>query len=81
MRTLQRRRDPTRRSQLWVVVALGDGRAVEPGDVVMLEDVGACFVLSVRGPDDSPPGLRPEERAVALEVEAFALDTETSDIR
>ena len=80
MRTLQRRRDPTRQSHLRVVVAIGDGADIEPGDVVMLEGLGACLVLAVRVPEDPPPGLRPEERAVALEVEAFALDNQAPDV-
>jgi hypothetical protein len=63
-----------------MVVAVGDGEVVEPGDVVMLEGLGACFVLSVGVPDDPPHGLRPEERSVALEVEAFALDNEAPDL-
>ena len=63
-----------------MVVALDVGGAVEPGDVVMLEDLGACLVLSVGVPDDSPPGLRPGERAVAINVEAFALDSQAPDI-
>jgi hypothetical protein len=80
MRTLHRLRDAKRQSQLSVVVAIGDGGVVEPGDVVMLEDLGACLVLSVVVPVRAPPGLGRRERAVVLEVEAFALNNEAPDI-
>ena len=80
MRTLRRRRDPARRSQLSVVVAVVVGEAIEPGEVVMLEALGACLVLSVRLPDEPLPGLGTAERAVALDVEAFALDNEAQDL-
>ena len=80
MRTLVRRRHPARRSQLSVVAALDDDGVVEPGDVVMLEDLGACLVLSVDVPDDLPQELLRGERAVALEVEALALENEAPDL-
>ena len=80
MRTLRRRRDPSRHSQLSVVIAVVDGEVIEPGDVVMLEALGACLVLSVGVPDDPARGLRRGELAVALGVEAFALDNEAPDL-
>jgi hypothetical protein len=80
MRTVRRRRDPARPSQLSVVVAVVEGEAIEPENVVMLEGLGACFVLSVRVPDEPPPGLAARERAVALGGEAFALDNEAPDL-
>lgn len=63
-----------------MVVALSDDEAVTPGDVVILEDVGAALVLSVRGPDARQLGLEPGERAAVLHVEAFAAANAAPDI-
>jgi hypothetical protein len=63
-----------------VVLALDDGEMLEPGDIVMLEEVGACFVLAVHVPEGPHDQLARNERALVLDVEAFALDNEAPDI-
>ena len=80
MRTLRRRRDPARRSQLEVVVAVEGDDIPEPGDIVMLDALGACFVLAVGAADAHDDYLLPNEQAVRLDVEAFANDNQAPDI-
>jgi hypothetical protein len=80
MRTVRRRRDSSRQSRLSVVVVVRDDEAPEPGDVVMLDGLGACLVLSVAAADGSTFQPLPQERAVALEVEAFATDNTAPDV-
>jgi hypothetical protein len=80
MRTLHRRRDRRRASELTVVLAVGEDEPVVPGDVVMLEDLGACLVLAVRVPDAPESGLQRGERAVAVHVELFATGNMAPDI-
>jgi hypothetical protein len=79
MRTLRRRREPARETQIAVTVALHGDEAVEPGDMVMLEDLGACLVLVVRDPD-RPEDLPSGERAVILDVELFAYGNQAPDV-
>ena len=78
MRTLGRQRDPVRDTALTVVVALAAGESIEPGDLVMLEDVGAAMVLTVA--ESAADGLAPGERAAVLRVEALAYGNTAPDI-
>ena len=43
MRTVRRTRDPARDTTLTVVLALARDEDVSPGDVIMLEDIGAAL--------------------------------------
>ena len=80
MRTLHRRRDPQRQTHVLLVVAIGPGDQVGPGDVVMLEGVGGCLVLSARAGVVEGTGLLPGERAIQLEVETLAYGNLAPDI-
>ena len=80
LRTLHRRRDPQRESHVSLVVAIGSGEPVEPGDLVMLEGLGACLVLSVTPAAAEETGLQPGEDAFNLEVETLAHGNRAPDI-
>ena len=80
MRVIQRRRDPNRQSHVSIVVAVGPDVLIEPGDVVMLEGLGACFVLSVGEAEGDATVFEPGERAIALEVETLALGNLAPDL-
>jgi hypothetical protein len=80
VRTLARRRDPDRESELNVVVALGPDEPVEPGDLVMLDDLGGCYVLSVRDAPEQAARVSVGERAALLRVETLAYGNPAPDI-
>lgn len=80
MRTLARQRDLDRESELNVVVALGADEPVEPGDLVMLEDLGGCFVLSVQEAPEHDARAGPGERATTLRVKTLAYGNTAPDI-
>ena len=80
VRTLARQRDPERETELNVVVALDRDEPVEPGDLVMLEDLGGCFVLSVRDSPEHAARANAGERAWALRVMTLAYGNTAPDI-
>ena len=81
MRTLARQRDPERETELNVVVALGPHEPVEPGDLVTLDDLGGCFVLSVHDAPEHAALTGQGERATTLRVETLAYGNTAPDIR
>jgi hypothetical protein len=80
VRTLRRRRDPGRSSEVALTLALAADEAIAPGDVAMLEGLGACLVLSVGPPDAPAAGLSDGESAVEVRVEVFAFGNAAPDI-
>ena len=77
---MARKRDPERETERTVVVALGPDEAVEPGDLVMLDDLGGCFVLSVHDAPEHAARASPGERATMLRVETLAYGDTAPDI-
>jgi hypothetical protein len=77
---LARWRNPDRESELNVVVALDADEPVEPGDLVMLDDLGGCFVLSVQDAPEHDARVGPGERATTLRVETLADGNTAPDI-
>ena len=63
-----------------MIVARGEHERIEPGDLVMLEGLGACLVLSAEDSAAADRALRPGERATTLEVETLALGNTAPDI-
>ena len=63
-----------------VEVALRDEEIPGPGDIVMLEAVGAALVLAVSAAAPPTHELLPGEQAIVLEVEAFTVDNHAPDI-
>jgi hypothetical protein len=80
VRTLHRRRDPQRESHITLVVATQLGENIEPDDIVMLEGLGACLVLSARKAAHEQAVLQAQEQAFELEVETLAYGNLAPDL-
>ena len=63
-----------------MVVARSEDERIEPGELVMLEGLGACLVLRAADSAGPEPLLQPGERATTLDVEALAFGNTAPDL-